>query len=245
MSRYIGPIKWLGGIAIILFIFAYLFGTVVPGMVDESTRNAVLFNAIPFFAAFIGVLLLFILLIALVALRFNGKIPNRTYKNVENVIVVGILFGVVCLFNPWSFVPYRYGFLLLLAATLSFILWSHVAPPRAEFEEGLLPITSAGHIAGLVAAIAIIAVLSLSALSANSPKEPYGLRDRIWNSYDDARKAQIAQDATQQFNQVEAPFLIIFNAFPGAIAYFLTRELVGGRRRVPVKQNVIVAAAGD
>lgn len=245
MSRYIGPIKWLGGIAIFLFIFAYLFGTFVPGMVDETTRKGVLFNAIPFFAAFIGVLLLFILSIALIALRFNGKIPNRTYKSVENVIVIGIIFGVVCLFNPWNFAPYRYGFLLLLAATLSFIVWSHITPPRLEVEQSVVPITPVGQVAGLIAAVAIIAILSTSAISANRPQEPYGVRERVWNSYDDARKAQIAGEATQQFNQVELPFIVIFSAFPGAIAFFLTRELVGGRRRVVATQTVPVVAAGD
>jgi MFS family permease len=245
MSRYIGPIKWLGGIAITLFIFAALFGSFVPGLVDEATRRGVLFNAIPFFAAFIGVLLLFILLIALVALRFNGKIPDRTYKGVENVIVFSIIIGVICLFNPWSFIPYRYGFLLLLVATLSFILWSHVAPPRTELEDTLLPITPAGHVAGLLMAAVIVAILAGSAISANGPKEPYGVRERVWNSYDDERKAQIASDAVQQFNQIEMPFLVIFNLIPGAVIYLFTRELVGGRRRVVPAPSLPVAAAGD
>src|SRR5690606_30291897 len=114
MSRYFTPIKWLGGIAILLFLFACGFANVAPSLVSEQVLNGVLFHAIPFFAAFVGILLLFILLIVLVALRFNGKIPGRTYKGMEYVIIGGIIFGVICLFNPWSLVPYRYGFLLLL-----------------------------------------------------------------------------------------------------------------------------------
>jgi|GEM_PF-922457 len=150
MNRYIGPIKWLGGIAIVLFIFSFVFGNIIMPGLPEATRNSVLTHAVPFFAAFVGVLLLFILVIVLVALRFNGKIPDRTYANIEKLIVAGILFGVVCLFNPWSFVPYRYGFGLLLISTLAFILWSHIAPPRANLDDTLLPITPTGHIVGLV-----------------------------------------------------------------------------------------------
>ncbi len=230
MSKYIGPIKWLGGIALGMFVFAFLFGNIAPGLVTEETRNGVLFNAIPFFGAFVGILLLFILLIVTVAIRFNGKIPGRTYSTMEKLIIAGIVFGTACLFNPWSFVPYRYGFLLLLASTLSFIVWSHVLPPRTDFDARVPPLTSMQHIVGGVVAVLIILGLTFAAASVNSPKEPYGIRERVWNSYDEERRAQIAAEATAEFSQVELPFLVIFNAFPAAAAYLVVREVVGGRR---------------
>ncbi|HEX2621305.1 MAG TPA: hypothetical protein VHL11_14200, partial [Phototrophicaceae bacterium] len=82
MSRYVGPIKWLGGIAIALFVLSFLFGNIAPGIASEELKRSVLFQAVPFFMVFVGVLLLFILLIVMVAMRFNGKVPGRTYKGI-------------------------------------------------------------------------------------------------------------------------------------------------------------------
>jgi hypothetical protein len=233
MSRYITPIKWLGGIAVLLFVFAYVFSTFAPTIVSETVRNGVLFHAIPFFATFVGILLLFILLIVLVALRFNGKIPGRTYKGMEYVIIGGILFGVICLFNPWNLVPYRYGFLLLVGSTLAFILWSHVVPPRTDFDARVPRLTTVQHVVGLAAGLLVLLVLTWGAISVNGPKPPYGLRERVWNSYDPERQAEVAAEAEQQFTSVEMPFLVVFNLFPAAAVYMIARELAVGRRKAP------------
>jgi len=228
MNKYIGPIKWLGGIALLLFAFALLFEPLTRGL-SEDARKSVLLHAVPFFATFVGILLLFILLIAIVAIRFNGKVPGRSYRGIEYTIVAGILVGVVCLFQPWSFVFYRYGFLLLLGSTLSFILWSHVTSARADFDAQVPPLTTTDHVIGAVAGFIVTALLVITLVNINGPKPPYGLRDRVFNSYDDARKAQVAVDATQQFQSVEIPFLIFFSAFPGVIVYFVAREIAAGR----------------
>jgi hypothetical protein len=240
MSRYVGPIKWLGGIAIGMFIFAFLFANIAPGLVSEETRNGVLFHAIPFFGAFVGVLLLYILVIVLIAMRFNGKIPGRTYRNVENLIVVAILFGTVCLFNPWSFVPYRYGFLIVLVATLSFILWSHITAPRASYDASIPPLSRNQQAIGLVAGVVVFAVLMGVFINATSPQPPYGLRQRVYDSYDEARKATVAEEATREFNTVELPFLVIFNLFPATLAYLIVRELGAGEKSktAPMPDNM-------
>ncbi len=240
MTRYLNPIKWLGGIALLLFILAALFSSVAPGLVSESTRSSVLFQAVPFFMAFVGVLLLFILLIVLVALRFNGVVPRRTYSGLERLAIIGILFGTVCLFNPWSVVPYRYGFGLLLISLLAFILWSHVAPPRPALE--LAPLKRSQQIGGLLVGLVVLVILTLAAVSSNAPSAPYGLRERVWNSYSEERKAEVSAAATQQFNTVEMPFLLLFNLFPAALAYLVVRELVGGR--APARPEFAPAASG-
>lgn len=228
-SKYIGPIKRLGGAAIIAFIIALLFPVISNAVFSEETRNSVLVHAVPFFAAFVGILLLFILVIFLVALRYNGKVPGRCYSGIEYTIIAGILFGIVCLFQSFSFVPYHYGFVLVLVSLLSFIMWSHVVPAAARQTTNLPPLGNRQHLIGGIAGLIVAAIIAGSYLSSAAPQPPYGLRERVWNSYDDERKATVAAEATNTFNTVEVPFLIIFSLFPAAIVYFAVRETVAER----------------
>jgi hypothetical protein len=241
MSRYLGPIKWLGGSAIIALLIGLILPSILNILLSEEVRAGVLANALPFFAIFVGILLLFILLIVLVAMRYNGKIPNRTYRGIELTIVAGILFGVIFLFQSFSFVPYRYGFLLLLVATLGFILWSHVIPASRRLETTLKPISSSANMIGLVAALIIIVLVVAGGASANAPREPYGERQRVWNSFSDERKAEEAAKATSTFNTVELPFLVILGVFPGLILFFVVREIVTDHQ--PVEAAITPSAA--
>jgi hypothetical protein len=242
--KYLPPIKVLGGSAIIAILIAIIFPSLSAALLSEETRRAVLIQAIPFVGAFIAVLLLFILLIFMVALRFNGKIPARTYQPLERTIIVGIVAGVVFLFQPFHFVGYKYGFLMVLASLLAFIVFSHVVPKGSKLET--TSFTSTQHIIGVAAGILVLAALTYSAAAVNNPHEPYGLRQRIWDSYDDARKAEVAAEATSTFNNVELPFLIVMNLIPAAAAYFLVREasgvLVSGKQ--PPSQEVAAPAGG-
>jgi hypothetical protein len=241
--KYLPPIKVLGSSALIAVIIAIIFPGISAAVLSEETRNTVLIQAIPFVAVFIAILLTFILLIFLVALRFNGKIPARTYQPIERVLILGIIAGVVFLFQPFHFVGYKYGFVLVLASLLSFIVFSHVVPKSAKQESASF--SSTQHVIGIVAGVLIWAVLTYSAASVNSPREPYGLRQRIWDSYDDARKAEVASEATSTFNNVELPFLIIMNLIPGAAAYFLVRETSGALVNGGQRQEVGAMAAGQ
>ncbi len=224
-SKYLGPIKRLGGIAIVLFAFALIFPIISSAIFSEDTRKGVFINAIPFFSAFIGIILLFALLIVLMAKRYNGKVPARCHSAIERTLVIGILFGVFFLFQPFSIVPYRYGFLLVLAATLSFILWSHVVPAGARLTEGLPALGTRQHLIGGIAALVVVVIMSAGIISLNAPKEPFGIRDRVWKSYSDDRKAEVAAAATADFNSVETPFIILFSLFPAAVVYFAAREV--------------------
>lgn len=329
-SKYMKPIKRLGTAAIIAFIISLVF-PLLTNALSEETRRSVLINAIPFFAAFVGVLLLFILLIFMVALRYNGHIPGRTYNSIEQVIIGAIPFSVICLFQPFSPVPYRYGFLLLLIATLSFILWSHVVPrmakaqeqsyglssvqraiaiilgvlvglfmqadlikqlgavlansadaaalsfPFSTFQQSIQPIhglllllvallgyfvwnqlvnppvderlpmlSTRSTLIGAAAGLLVVVLLVSSTASANAPQAPYGVRERVWNTYPDEKKAAIAEAATHDFSNVEVPFLIVLSLFPASIVLFLTREVVSDHREIaagPV--SVPVASGGD
>lgn len=241
-SKYIGPIKWLGGIALALFAFALVYPAISSAIFSEETRKQVLINAVPFFAAFIGILLLFALLIVITAKRYNGKVPTRCHTSIERTMVAGILFSVFFLFQPFSIVPYRYGFLLLLASTLSFILWSHVVPASAKTSEDLPPLGTRQHLIGGIAALAVVVLMSMAIINFNIPKAPYGLRDRVWNSYSDERKAETAAAATADFSSVETPFIVIFSLFPAVIVYFAVREAVAERRPVAVVGRAVPAA---
>ncbi|MDX1995578.1 MAG: hypothetical protein SF029_24555 [bacterium] len=232
MRRYWPFIKWLGGIALLAVAVGLLFPVVTSG-VDEATRNGVLFQAVPFIAFFIAVLLTFILLIIVTALRFNGKIAPRTYRPVETLIILGIGASVFALFQPFHFVGYKYGFTLLLVSTLLFIVWSHVVPASAKADLELPPFTLTHHlIAGVVAGVVFL-VLASTAIGAARPEEPYGIRARLWNSYSDEQKAEIAAQATSDFN-IEMVFLIVYNLGPVLLIYFVVREfanaMLSGRR---------------
>lgn len=225
--QYLQPIKWIGSIALAIFVFGLVFRPVSEQIIAEDIRNGVLIQAVPFVSIFITILLLFILLIVLASIRFNGKIPFRTYRPIEWTIIGGIVMGVVFLFQSWHFVGYRYGFVLLLGSTLGFILWSHITPANAKKDTTLPPFTTRQQVLGLVAGILVIFALTMSASAVNAPQTPYGLRQRVWDSYTPERQKEIEDKAISDFRSIEIPFLFVLNAFPGCIVFFATREAAG------------------
>lgn len=88
-----------------------------------------------FIVGFLIILGLFIAFIRWVAGRLNGSLPQSTFDLVERIIIGGIVLGVVGMFQPWLFVGYKYGFLLVLFSTLAFIVWSHVTPAAPQYHE--------------------------------------------------------------------------------------------------------------
>ncbi len=88
-------------------------------------------------------MLVFITLISLAAGALNHNISGRLYRLVETITILGIVFGVAGMFQPWLFGLYRLGFVVLLFSTLSFILWSHITPKgvRRQAEDNGLSIT--------------------------------------------------------------------------------------------------------
>ena len=92
-------------------------------------------QAVIFIVGFLIILGLFITLIRAVANRLSGKVPQSTFDTVERVIIGGIVLGVFGMFQPWLFIGYKYGFLVLLFSTLAFIVWSHVTPAATRYDE--------------------------------------------------------------------------------------------------------------
>lgn len=85
-------------------------------------------QAATFIIGFLAILGLFIYFIRRVSQRYSDRIDAASFARIERVIIGGIVLGVVGMFQPWLFLGYKYGFLLLLFSTLAFIVWSHVTP---------------------------------------------------------------------------------------------------------------------
>ena len=88
-------------------------------------------NALYFMLGFIAILALFITFIRWLSRRLSYKIAYDRFARIERLIIASIVLGVVSMFQPWLFVGYKYGFLVLLFSTLAFIVWSHVTPAPA------------------------------------------------------------------------------------------------------------------
>lgn len=120
----------------VLLILGYVAGQYINStMTEEQLAENVFINAIPFVLIFAAIILGFIAIIVVVGSMLNDNVPARPYRIVEQILIGGIVFGVVGMFQPWIFEGYKYGFLVLLISTLGFIVWSHVAPKREQVEE--------------------------------------------------------------------------------------------------------------
>jgi len=129
------PVGLLIAIALLLIVGA-VAGPLIRRLAtpEEMARN-VLLSAIPFILIFAAIILAFIALIGFVASLLNNSIREAVYRPIETALIGGIVAGVVGMFQPWLFIFYKAGFLLLLFSTLGFILWSHVVPKRAQRQE--------------------------------------------------------------------------------------------------------------
>jgi hypothetical protein len=79
---------------------------------------------------FVPIILLFMALIVFVSKILHQRIPERAYKSVEYVFIVGIVAGIVSMFQPWTFMLFKPGFFVLFGSLLGFMIWSHVAMKR-------------------------------------------------------------------------------------------------------------------
>lgn len=124
--------------AVVLLILGIIAGPVIESSVPEETlATNVLLSAIPFILIFVAIVLVFITIVWLVASVLNNNISEKTYRPIETITIIGIVLGVVGLFQPWSFAVYRVSFMVLLVSTLAYILWSHIVPKGARSLEDL------------------------------------------------------------------------------------------------------------
>ena len=222
-------LKYVGVPALIVFIFGLVSAPLRDAIFDQETSQEVLLQALPFVSIFVTIILLFILLIAFVAIRLHKSIPHRTHRAIELTLVAGILVGLVSMFQSVNIVGYNYGFLLLLIILLSFILWIHVTPRMKSDDEKLPPFSRRDVMTGLIAGV-ITAVLVISLFtSIGQPQEPFGLRQRQWESYDEDRQAEIRDQALSEFQSIQIPYFVVLSLVPGALVFFAVRELVASK----------------
>lgn len=132
-------------IALVLLVLGLLAGPFIRARATpEQLANNILLSALPFVLIFVAILLVFITLIVLVGNALNNKIAPRAHSIILNILIGGIVLGIIGMFQPWVFRAYTYGFVLLLISTLSFIVWSHVSPRRESLQEEAAPTSPAG-----------------------------------------------------------------------------------------------------
>lgn len=215
------------GIAIgLILAFALAFKLITDEALSQEQRDEVLIRAIPFVAIFVSIILAYIYLIVALAITLNGKVPQRSYRPMEGLIIAGILLGVVALFQGWKMFVYEYGFLLLLGSAVAFIAWSHVLPMSARVSERLLPLPRRAHIIGLIAGGLVWAVLAGALIIDVKPQEPYEFRQQVWDlMMDDAEREAAREDANNEYLFNRIPVFVLLSLLPGALVYFGAREL--------------------
>lgn len=127
-------IGWIVGLLIVGLAAGPLINSLAT---PQQLVDNVLLNALPFILIFVSILLAFIALIRAVMSVLNHNIPEAVYRPIEQLLIAGIVLGVVGMFQPWLFILYKIGFLVLLISTLGFILWSHVTPKGVRRHEDL------------------------------------------------------------------------------------------------------------
>ena len=121
------PLKLLIA-AVVLLALSFAARPVLSALVPdlESSTNALLL-AIPFLLVFVPIILGFMALIVFVSKLIYQRVPERAYKVIEYVFIVGIVLGIISMFQPWTFLLFKPGFFILFGSLIGFMIWSHVA----------------------------------------------------------------------------------------------------------------------
>jgi hypothetical protein len=94
----------------------------------------VLITGIPFLLVFVGILLTYISLIVTVSRYYSGYITPKALNPIFYACIVGIVVGIILMFQPIAKVLYTIGFLILLFSLLSFMVVGHITPRREIIE---------------------------------------------------------------------------------------------------------------
>ena len=110
-------------IVAVLVILRLVLPSLVPAEIGDILK---------FFTVFLAILMTYIFFIAVVSAWLDQKIPLGIFNKVLLMLIVGIVAGVIGMFQPWTQELYRIGFHVLLVSLFSFMAWTHIAPMRME-----------------------------------------------------------------------------------------------------------------
>jgi len=232
---------------VVVLALGGVFKLYTDSQLSEQKQQEVLIKAIPFVAVFVSIVLAFVCLIVIMAVLLNGKVPQRTYTPIEWIIITGIFIGVVGLFQMWKLIglfkgwklfPYQYGFLVLLASLLAFMIWSHITPMPASLSREHPPLTRRAHVIGLVAGCVVWVLVAALLIHNSSPKAPYGNNPKVWNMMSPADQQKVIDAADHEYRAVKIPLLVLISLLPGGIVYFAGRELADAGRPTSQRANV-------
>lgn len=240
MKRLIQPARRFAIAIILVLAFGGAFALYTNEGMSQEQRDEVLIKAIPFVAVFVSIVLVFIFVIVAIALTLHGRVPERSYRPIERLIIAGIVLGAIALFQGWKIFAYEYGFLLLLLSTLAFMIWSHVTPMSAGSSRLMPPLGQRAHVIGLIAGGLVWAALAVGLITDSYPSEPYGVRQQVWDlMMTEEERAATAEAAQSEHRTNQAPLFALISLLPAAIVYFATREAVSTTR-----PDVSLAAEG-
>jgi hypothetical protein len=122
--------------AVVFWIVGAVAGPIIlqNTTLQARTDNAIL-GGISFILIFIGVILAYMGSIAWLAAVLNNRIPATIYTPILNLLIAGIVLGVVGMFQPFLFVLYQIGFGMLLFSTIGYIAWGHISPRSVRRQE--------------------------------------------------------------------------------------------------------------
>jgi lysylphosphatidylglycerol synthetase-like protein (DUF2156 family) len=201
------------------------------GTLSEEQQSEVLIKAVPFVAIFVSIVLAFILLIVIVAVAFRGKVPLRSYRPIEFLLIGGILLGVVGLFQGWKLFAYEFGFLVLLGSLIGFMIWSHLEPMPLRQSRGVPRFSRQAQMIGIAAAVVVGAVVAIYIIQDNKPQEPYGINPTLWDFKNDEEKAQIIDVAEGEYRNSKIPIFVLVSLLPAGLVYFGVREIVAAQQQ--------------
>lgn len=120
-------------VAIALWILGALAGPFIQNSTTLQQRadNAIL-GGISFILIFIGIVVAFVDLIIFLATKLNNNVRESVYRPILNILIAGIVLGVIGMFQPFVFELYQIGFVMLFFSLIGFMAWSHLVPKGVQ-----------------------------------------------------------------------------------------------------------------
>ena len=124
------------GVAILLVIVGIIVQPLVLAntTVQQRADNSIL-SGIGFILIFIGIIVAFVDLIIYLATLLNHNVPQRVYNPILNILIAGVVLGVIGMFQPFRFELYQIGFVMLFFSLIGFMIWSHIVPKSVQRQE--------------------------------------------------------------------------------------------------------------